>query len=449
MKSSITYKFSLASGVLLLLIGGVAVASFFSMRVVRNKTELIMVTSIKIQRLVFEMNDALNDAQRQEREFFRQWQIIGLDAAQEKYIVPFNQKIDYLRRISDELQVLLTSKGVSEKWYKSHSHLIEYTDKIEDYDYQFKEVVRLVIDLRNAQNINDISDNLEQKTAIICNTLFDIAAQEVEEARFEIKNTSEKMTLLLLLAVLATLGLGLIIINLFKFALQQLEVEQEKSEKLLLNVLPKSIAERLKDRTEIIADNFENVTVLFADIAGFTQLSASVSPTILVKLLNEIFSEFDKLTVIHGLEKIKTIGDAYMVVGGLPEPNIDHAAAIADMALDMQDVIQRFNEKNNSDLNMRIGLNTGPVVAGVIGSTKFIYDLWGDTVNIASRMESHGVIGEIQVTSDTYLLLKEQYLLEKRGIISVKGKGEICTYLLKNRNINNESLIQENEKVMV
>ncbi|NEP82929.1 MAG: adenylate cyclase, partial [Okeania sp. SIO3B3] len=313
MKSSITYKFSLASGVLLLLIGGVAVASFFSMRVVRNKTELIMVTSIKIQRLVFEMNDALNDAQRQEREFFRQWQIIGLDAAQEKYIVPFNQKIDYLRRISDELQVLLTSKGVSEKWYKSHSHLIEYTDKIEDYDYQFKEVVRLVIDLRNAQNINDISDNLEQKTAIICNTLFDIAAQEVEEARFEIKNTSEKMTLLLLLAVLATLGLGLIITNLFKFALQQLEVEQEKSEKLLLNVLPKSIAERLKDRTEIIADNFENVTVLFADIAGFTQLSASVSPTILVKLLNEIFSEFDKLTVIHGLEKIKTIGDAYMV----------------------------------------------------------------------------------------------------------------------------------------
>ena len=445
MKSSITYKFSLASGVLLLLIGAVAMASFFSMKVVRNKTELVMVTSIKIQRLVFEMNDALDYARRQEREFFQQWQIIGLDTAQEKYIIPFDQKINYVRLISDELQVLLISKGVSEKWYKSHSHLMEYTEKIEEYNYQFQEAVRLVRDSRNTQNINDISDDFERKTAIICNMLLDIAAQEVEEASFDIKSTSKKMTLLLLLAVLATLGLGLVIINSFKFALQQLEVEQKKSEQLLLNVLPKSIAERLKDRTGIIADNFENVTVLFADIAGFTELSATISPTILVKLLNEIFSEFDKLTVIHGLEKIKTIGDAYMVVGGLPEPNINHATAIADMALDMLDVIQHFNQKNNSYLNIRIGLNTGPVVAGVIGTTKFIYDLWGDTVNVASRMESHGVIGEIQVTEDTYLLLKEQYLLEKRGMICIKGKGEMCTYLLKSRNINNKNLSQEND----
>ncbi|OZH55210.1 adenylate cyclase, partial [Hydrocoleum sp. CS-953] len=286
-------------------------------------------------------------------------------------------------------------------------------------------------------------------TEIICNKLFDLAAQEFEEASFEIKNTSQKMTFLLVLAVLATLGLALVITNLFKFALQQLEIEQEKSEKLLLNVLPKSIAKRLKDRTEIIADHFEKVTVLFADIAGFTKLSTTVSPTILVKLLNEIFSEFDKLAGLHGLEKIKTIGDAYMVVGGLPEPNINHAPAIANMALDMQDVIERFNQKNNSYLNMRIGLNTGPVVAGVIGTSKFIYDLWGDTVNIASRMESHGIIGEIQVTEDTYLLLKDRYLLEKRGIISVKGKGEMSTYLLKSKKINNESLAKENEKIMV
>ncbi|MGD1804129.1 adenylate/guanylate cyclase domain-containing protein [Dapis sp. BLCC M126] len=449
MKSSITYKFSLASGGLLLLISGVAMASFFSMKVVRNKTESVMATSIKIQRLVFEMNNALDDARTQEREFFQQWQTIGLDTAQKKYIIPFNQKINNVRRISDELRVLLISEGVNKKWHKSHSYLIEYIEKIEKYNYQFEETLRLVINSGNNQNINNISDDFARQTEIICNKLFDLAAQEFEEASFEIKNTSKKMTLLLVLAVLATLGLGLVITNLFKFALQQLEVEQEKSEKLLLNVLPKSIAERLKDRTEIIADNFENVTVLFADIAGFTKLSASVSPTILVKLLNEIFSEFDKLAALHGLEKIKTIGDAYMVVGGLPEPNINHAVAIADMALDMQDVIQGFNQKNNSDLNMRIGLNSGQVIAGVIGSTKFIYDLWGDTVNIASRMESHGIIGEIQVTEETYLLLKDRYVLEKRGMISVKGKGEMSTYLLKSRNINNESLIQENEKVMV
>jgi len=175
------------------------------------------------------------------------------------------------------------------------------------------------------------------------------------------------------------------------------------------------------------------LTVLFADIVGFTQLSARVSPTELVSLLNEIFSTFDQLAERHSLEKIKTIGDAYMVVGGLPIPRKDHAEAIAEMALDMLDAISDFSNTHNQDFSIRIGINSGPVVAGVIGIKKFIYDLWGDTVNTASRMESHGKPGCIQVTSTTYQLLQEKYIFESRGAIEVKGKGMMNTYLLQCR----------------
>lgn len=206
--------------------------------------------------------------------------------------------------------------------------------------------------------------------------------------------------------------------------------EKEKSERLLLNILPKTIAEQLKQEENTIAEGFDEATVLFADIVGFTKLAARVSPTQLVHLLNEIFSRFDLLAEKHGLEKIKTIGDAYMVVGGLPLPMENHAEAIALMALDMQDEINQFSLETGEHFSIRIGINTGPVVAGVIGLKKFIYDLWGDTVNIASRMESHGVPGAIQVTPATYEFLKDKFLFERRGVISVKGKGDMTTYLL-------------------
>lgn len=218
-----------------------------------------------------------------------------------------------------------------------------------------------------------------------------------------------------------------------KLAESALKAEKEKSEQLLLNILPEAIAQRLKEEKNIIADSFSEVTVLFADLVNFTQLADTMTPTALVKLLNKIFSAFDLLTEKYDLEKIKTIGDAYMVVGGLPTPRSDHAQAIAEMALEMQQEIAVFNAATDKSFNIRIGINTGPVVAGVIGLKKFIYDLWGDAVNTASRMESHGVPGCIQITQTTYNLLQHQYLFENRGIIQVKGKGEMTTYFLKGR----------------
>ncbi|MFP4009209.1 MAG: adenylate/guanylate cyclase domain-containing protein [Spirulinaceae cyanobacterium] len=216
-------------------------------------------------------------------------------------------------------------------------------------------------------------------------------------------------------------------------SLSELRYEQERSEKLLLNILPQPIALRLKVEETTIAESFDRVSVLFADLVRFTELSERVSPTELVEILNVIFSEFDQLCDRHGLEKIKTIGDAYMVVGGLPTPNSNHAEAIAEMALDMQARIGQFDRETGESFSLRIGIHSGSVVAGVIGIKKFIYDLWGDTVNIASRMESQGLSGEIQVTEATYHLLKDRFYLEERGSIKVKGKGMMTTYLLKNR----------------
>ena len=216
-------------------------------------------------------------------------------------------------------------------------------------------------------------------------------------------------------------------------SLEQLRIEQEKSERLLLNILPKAIADRLKQGQNTIADSFPEATILFADLVGFTRLSSQITPAELVRILNEIFSAFDRLVEKHGLEKIKTIGDSYMVGAGLPTPRPDHAEAVAEMALDIVDEMSRFNKINGSPLSMRIGINTGPVVAGVIGTKKFTYDLWGDTVNIASRMESSGVSSCIQVTEATYQKLKDKYVLIRRGSIAVKGKGEMTTYLLAGR----------------
>lgn len=208
----------------------------------------------------------------------------------------------------------------------------------------------------------------------------------------------------------------------------RLAIEQQKSENLLLNILPRPIAQRLKQEPRAIADGFPEVTVLFADIVGFTQLSTQTSPEQLVSLLNSIFSAFDKLAEKHGLEKIKTIGDAYMAVGGLPEPFADHAKAVVMFALDLQETIDKFNWETGHNLSIRIGINSGPVVAGVIGIKKFIYDLWGDTVNTASRMESHGSPGTIQITESTFQLIRDQFQIEPIGLINIKGKGQMMTY---------------------
>lgn len=214
---------------------------------------------------------------------------------------------------------------------------------------------------------------------------------------------------------------------------EELQVEREKSERLLRNILPVSIAERLKSGETTIADDFGDVTVLFADLVEFTRLASTVPAPDLVQLLNEVFSQFDWLVELHRLEKIKTIGDAYMVVGGLPVPRADHPEAVAEMALDMMKVVARIQPPGGVRLNLRVGISTGPVVAGIIGSKKFIYDLWGDTVNIASRMESHGEIGRIHVSETTYDRLKGSYFFEERGEVEIKGKGTMPTYFLKSK----------------
>ncbi|MEW6672389.1 MAG: adenylate/guanylate cyclase domain-containing protein [Thermodesulfobacteriota bacterium] len=213
-----------------------------------------------------------------------------------------------------------------------------------------------------------------------------------------------------------------------------LQEEQEKSENLLLNIFPKSIADRLKKGQRTIVEHFTDVTVMFADIVGFTQLSARLDPQELIEFLNDIFSKFDQLAHTHGLEKIKTIGDSYMVVGGIPDPDENHARSIAEMALDMMDVMSNVRIKTGETASIRIGINTGPVRVGVIGTSKFSYDLWGDTVNIASRMESQGLPGMIQVTESTYKHLSDYYLFEeRRDQPDFKGKGKMSTYLLKGR----------------
>ncbi|WP_204103513.1 MULTISPECIES: adenylate/guanylate cyclase domain-containing protein [Spirulina sp. CCY15215] len=215
-----------------------------------------------------------------------------------------------------------------------------------------------------------------------------------------------------------------------KEAESALRQQKARSEQLLLNILPEPIAKRLQAEESTIADKFDEVTVLFADLVNFTEISTQLSSIELVEILNVIFSDFDYLAQRHGLEKIKTIGDAYMAVAGLPYPKSDGVEASANMALDLLETIKEFNAGTGKNFALRVGLHVGPVVAGVIGVSKFIYDLWGDTVNVASRMESQGLPHQIQVSQAIYDVLQESYLLEERGAIKVKGKGEMITYWL-------------------
>jgi adenylate cyclase len=215
--------------------------------------------------------------------------------------------------------------------------------------------------------------------------------------------------------------------------LEALRVEKEWSEQLLLNILPKAIVTRLHGGETVIADQLTDVTILFADLVGFTKLSSQLSAGDLVRLLNRLFSKFDQLALDLGVEKIKTVGDAYMLAGGLPEPRTDHADVVADMALAMLDAVEQTNRDLLIPLQMRIGIHSGNVVAGVIGTHKFVYDIWGDAVNIASRMESHGVPNRIHISAATYRHVNERFRVEPHGTVDIKGKGSMETFILLGR----------------
>ncbi len=211
---------------------------------------------------------------------------------------------------------------------------------------------------------------------------------------------------------------------------QALAYEKQRSESLLFSILPRKIAKRLTQNRGTIAQEYPIASILFADIANFTPLSEKLTPTELITLLNELFSEFDRLVEHHGVEKIKTIGDCYMVASGVPNPRIDHAQAIASLAIDLVRYMNNFAQKYRYPINLRIGIHSGGVVAGVIGQQKLMYDLWGDTVNTASRMESHGEVGKIQISRATYDLLGNEFICESQGEIDVKGKGKLETWHL-------------------
>jgi len=233
--------------------------------------------------------------------------------------------------------------------------------------------------------------------------------------------------------VLNVLGVAMTAYLLLQYFVRTRDAVLAESDSLLLNVLPRSIAQRLKRDPGVIAERFEQVTVLFADVADFTLFAERTSPEQVVGVLDEVFSRFDRLTQERGLEKIKTIGDAYMVAGGLPLPLRDHVAVVVDLALEMQAQLAEVSDSLGLGLRIRIGIDTGPVVAGVIGRHRFIYDLWGDTVNTASRMEAHGLPGRVQVTEAVRRELGDRFDFEDRGEIEVKGKGRLRAYLLVGR----------------
>jgi class 3 adenylate cyclase len=234
-------------------------------------------------------------------------------------------------------------------------------------------------------------------------------------------------------ATFVMLLMGLMVMGACLYLFNQVERYRARADDLLLNILPGSIASRLKENPGTIADGFSEATVLFADIVDFTTMSSTADPVDVVNKLNEVFSNFDELAARHGLEKIKTIGDAYMVAGGLPQPQPDHCRVVAAFAVDMVAAMAKHVSWTGEPMRIRVGINTGPVVAGVIGRQKFIYDLWGDAVNVASRMESNGLSNEIQVTQAVKERLDGLYVFEERGPIPVKGKGEMVTYLLRTK----------------
>jgi adenylate cyclase len=239
------------------------------------------------------------------------------------------------------------------------------------------------------------------------------------------------MALVIFFFVINLIGVGSLVFMMVFYFVGQKNLFQKKSETLLLNILPKEIAAILKNESRTIADHYTDASVLFADMVGFTPLSAELPPVEMVELLNEVFSFFDSLLDKYDVEKIRTIGDSYMVASGLPRGRSDHAQALAHMALEMRDYISTHTFRNGQCVSFRIGINSGSMIAGVIGRRKFVYDVWGDAVNIASRMESHGVGGAVQITQTTYELIKDEFVCEPRGTVNVKGKGEMEVWLVK------------------
>jgi len=219
-------------------------------------------------------------------------------------------------------------------------------------------------------------------------------------------------------------------INQKDVAMELLIIEEARAENLLLNILPKEIAARLKAGSQTIAEQYDGASILFADLVGFSRLTAEMKPVEMVNLLNEIFSHFDFLVEKYGVEKIRTMGDNYMVGSGVPGQRPDHAQVLAKMALEMTEYLQTYRVRDEKRIEFRIGINSGPVTGGVIGRKKFVYDLWGDVVNIASHMESQGVPGKIQITQNTFDLIKDQFICEPRGLITVKGRGQMSTWYL-------------------
>ena len=237
-------------------------------------------------------------------------------------------------------------------------------------------------------------------------------------------------TLVTFFFVINISGVGFLLFVLVHYFVGQKNLYQEKSESLLLNILPKEIAAILKNESRTIADHYDEASVLFADMVGFTPLSAKLPPVEMVELLNEVFSFFDSLLDKYGVEKIRTIGDSYMVASGVPRGRPDHAQALVHMALKMRDYISTHTFQNGHQLSFRIGINSGSMIAGVIGRRKFVYDVWGDAVNIASRMESHGVGNAVQITETTYELIKDEFECEPRGTVAVKGKGDMDVWFV-------------------
>jgi class 3 adenylate cyclase len=527
---SILTKFTLAFVTLLLLIGLVALTGFVSLNAVQRETQQAIDAGIKVQSLVFQMDEALRNAHRLERDFILFWPTIGFSAASQQYVEKHRDEIGNVFDMSSRLQERLTSPDASPALRQTTQDVSDYRDNVEKYLENFKYVVGLVKDLGienvgvlarlaqqgaklndrfqlsdtpelmvlylelqssekeylstrqvskmqalyeaaqrlrkgilvsskldatvRAQTLKDldayesiakeivtlneqidskIRKDVDEDTVKVSEKLSRVAKVEVERARLEIDGKIKTATVLLSAAVVGAVVVAILVAKQFFSALRALAVEKKKSENLLLNILPAPIAQELKREERTIADSFSEVTVMFADLVGFTELAAQTEPIELVEILNVIFSEFDQLTEDYGLEKIKTIGDAYMVVGGLPAAKPNHAEAIAAMALDMQARITEYCKDTGQSLSIRIGINTGPVIAGIIGTKKFIYDLWGDTVNIASRMESQGIPGCIQVTEATYQRLRKDYLFEERGPVQVKGRGEMNCYLLKEK----------------
>lgn len=323
------------------------------------------------------------------------------------------------------------------------SKAIEYLNKSKEIALEMgnkRQLIEIYESLKEAYRSEGNYDNAyeyQSEWAMLKDSIFSVE-KTTEIANLEAKNENEIKEKELKLKDLELLrkvneqtalgvGIGAIVILLIVIFMQR-----RKSEKLLLNIMPEKIAKRLKKNEKNIADRFEEVSIIFVDIVGFTSYSRGTQPEEIVSALNDIFTRFDMLSIKHGLEKIKTIGDCYMAVAGLPEPNENHAVATSRFALEAKDMMHNYVTPDGHKLLFRIGIETGPVVAGVIGESKFSYDLWGDAVNMASRMESTGLPNEIQVTENFINLIKDSGIkYQQRGEIEIKGKGKILTYLLK------------------